>query len=661
MPNVLCKYHFRRGSTQSQCRNKGCAFLHPETPTFLPNKFWCPLDHEGGVCKDPFCYLYHSKVSVTDLRQTIKKRKLDDQDHPSGTKSSSTVSKLKEFFKKKRKTESNSAYDHEEKRVVRQIELPKDEVSDSFKDLEKSLNECKAKLQEYEGIEKERDDLDEEIINFIDEFEKYNDGLLQERTLKGVNEAFKKERAKMAQITSLSEKIDALEEMRKLDQSRIKILEMDKSEIMTEKLQKEGIENERDLMDSEKIDFCKSIYNLLRIEDEKRHYDLQDIYNHVEDLNRNLCSLQSIVNDNELKVKDLHKTLKDKETRIDVQATAMKTISSTIESQSKDLNILQEKNKVLNTELNLKIKEREDLFKDLNQKKEHIENLEHLITVHRSKSEEKDQEKTLKITSLSGKIDALEEMRKLDQSRIKVLEMDKSEIMKEKLNLTKENEGLKKEMGKSDEKICHLKKSLQIINKKSENDKAEFERNLKELKELHDNLEFVHEKLEEESKAKIDALTDDIIASDLEKGHLHDQVNNLTKEKDDQQLSILARDQIINAKIEELKLMEQERDSLDEKLEENNQELSKVHESQRILEKTNRDLKGDLSKLSAVIEKQKYSFQTEISQLEKFILNLKEEIQRKNTQNLVLVRKILPVAQNLENKKSVTTSENDNP
>ena len=145
-------------------------------------------------------------------------------------------------------------------------------------------------------------------------------------------------------------------------------------------------------------------------------------------------------------------------------------------------------------------------------------------------------------------------------------------------------------------------------------------------------------------------MTEDIIALELEKDHLHDQVNNLTKEKDERQLSILARDQIINSKIEELKLMEQERDSYDEQLEKKIHELSEISESQKCLDKTNRDLKSEISKLSAKIEKQKSTFETEVSQLENFIKNLKEEIQRKNTQNLLLVRKILPVAQKLEHR-----------
>ena len=234
-------------------------------------------------------------------------------------------------------------------------------------------------------------------------------------------------------------------------------------------------------------------------------------------------------------------------------------------------------------------------------------------------------------------------------------------MVEENLNLTKENESLRKEMGESDEKICHLKKSLHSINKKSEKEKAEFAKNLKDLQGQKDNYEFVQEKLEEESKAKIDTLTDDIIALELETGHLNDQVNNLIKEKDEKQLSILARDQIINAKIEELKQMEQERDSIDEQLEEKVQELAKISESQKSLDKTNTDLKCYISKLSAKIEKQKSAFNTEVSLLEKFIANLKEEIQRKNTQNL-LVRKILPVAQKLEQKVPLTnTSEIYNP
>ena len=614
MPYGLCKFHFKRGSSQSHCRDAGCTYLHPDTPVYLPNKFWCPddIDRRKGWegCPDPFCYMYHQKDMKPDFKQA-KKRKLRD-DHPEGSKSdSSRTSKLRDFFKKKRWTESKAADHQEETRVVRKLKEPKYEVSDSMKDLEKRYKECKAELQEYKGIEQERDDLDEEKINFIDKFEKSHH--LEERSFKGVIDIFKEEKAKLAELER----------------------------------QKKEIETERDFMDSEKIDFCKLIYDLLRIEEEKRHFDLQDVQNHVEELHRSLCNLQSVINDNELNVKDMHKTIKESEIRNQVQNKAMETLSTKIESQSKDLIIFQEKNLVLNTDLNHQMKEKEEISRKLDKNKEHIVNLEHLIAVQRSKSEEKEQEKDLQIASLSSKIDALEK--------------NKSEIVGENLNLTKENESLRKEMGKSDEKICHLKKSLHSINKKSEKEKAEFDKNLKDLQGQKDNCEFVHEKLEEESKAKIDTLTEDIIALELEKDHLHDQVNNLTKEKDERQLSILARDQIINSKIEELKLMEQERDSFDEQLEKKIQELSEISESQKYLDKMNRDLKSDISKLSAKIEKQKSSFSTEVSHLENFIKNLKEEIQRKNTQNLLLVRKILPVAQKLEQKLPLDTSETYNP
>ena len=598
MPYGLCKFHFKRGSSQSQCRNAGCTYLHPDTPVYLPNKFWCPEDRRKGWegCPDPFCYLYHQK-DVKPNFKLAKKRKLED-DHPSGSKSvSSSASKVREYFKKKLRMESKADDHHKETRVVRKLKESKDEVSDSFKDLEKRYKECKAKLKEYEGIEQERDDLDEEKINFITMFEKSHH--LEERSFKGVIKKIKEEKAKLTELET----------------------------------QKKEIETERDCMDSEKIDFCKTIYDLLKIDEEKRHFDLQDIQNHVEELHRSLCNLQSVVNDNELNVKDMHKTIKESEIRNQVQNKAMETLSTQIESQSKDLIIFKEKNLVLNTDLNRQMKEREEISRKLDNHKEHIVNLEHLIAVQRSKSEEKEQEKDLLIASLSGKIDALEK--------------NKSEIVEENLNLTKENESLRKEMGKSDEKICHLKKSLQSINKKSEKEKAESDKNLKDLQGQKDNCEFVHEKLEEESKAKIDTLTEDIIALELEKDHLHDQVNNLTKEKDERQLSIIARDQIINSKNEELKLMEQERDSFDEQLEKKIQELSEILESQKCLDETHKDLKSDISKLSAKIEKQKSTFSTEVSHLENFIKTLKEEIQRKNTQNLFLVRKILPVAQKL--------------
>ena len=610
MPHGLCKFHFKRGSRQSQCRDAGCAYLHPDIPMYLPNKFWCPLDLEREGCPDPFCYMYHSK-DVKPNFKLAKKRKLED-DRPSGSKSRlSGASKLRDFFRKKPRTENKSSVHQEETRVVRQIEEPKDEVSDSTKDLEKCFKECKAKLQEYEGIEQERDDLDEEKMNFIETFERSHH--LKERSLKGIIDRFQEENAKLVELET----------------------------------QKKEIETERDVMDSEKMDFCKSIYNLLRVEEEKRHYDLQDVQNHVEELHRSLCSLQSLINDNELNIKDLHKTIKEQEIQEQAQTKAMETLSIQIESQSKDLKIFQEKNLVLGKDLNLQIKEKEDISKKLSQNQEHIANLEHLITIHRSQSEEKEQERGSLIASLSQKIDNLEK--------------NKIAMVEEKLNLSKENESLRKEMGESDEKICHLKKSLHSINKKSEKEKAEFAKNLKDLQGEKDNYEFVQKKLEEESKAKIDTLTDDIIALELETGHLNDQVNNLIKEKDEKQLSILARDQIINAKIEELKQMEQERDSIDEQLEEKVQELAKISENQKSLDKTNTDLKCYISKLSAKIEKQKSAFNTEVSQLEKIIASLKEEIKRKNTQNLLLFRKILPVAQKLEQKVPLSTSEIYNP
>ena len=351
MPFGLCKFHFKRGSSQSQCRNAGCTYLHPDTPVYLPNKFWCPLDLEREGCPDPFCFLYHQKDVKPNFKQA-KKRKLDD-DRPSGSKSvSSRASKVREFFKKKLRTESKTADHQEETRVVRKLKEPKDEVIDSMKDLEKRYKECKAELQEYKGIEQERDDLDEEKINFIEMFEKIHP--LQERSFKCVIEIFKEEKAKLVELET----------------------------------QKKEIETERDFMDSEKIDFCKIIYDLLRIEEEKRHFDLQDIQNHVEELHRSLCNLQSVVNDNELNVKDMHKTIKESEIRNQVQNKAMETLSTQIESQSKDLIIFREKNLVLNEDLNHQLKEKEELSKKLDNHKEHIVNLEHLISVQRSKSEE---------------------------------------------------------------------------------------------------------------------------------------------------------------------------------------------------------------------------------------------------------------------------------
>ena len=623
MPNELCRYHFKRSSSQSHCRNSVCTYLHPDTPVYDSNKYWCSRDFEREGCPDPFCYLYHQKDIKPDFEQA-KKRKFED-DRPSSSKTG-VGGKMRDFFKKKRRTESKpAAADERRTRVVRKLKEP--EVSDSMTVLETSLKECKAKLQEYEGIEQERDDLDEEKMNFLDMFEKSNNGHLKERNFDCIIDTFKKEKAKVVELIS----------------------------------QKKEIETERDWMDSEKMDFCKFIYNLLRVEEEKRHYDLQDIQNHVEKLHKNLCSLQSLVNDTELKVKDLNQTIKDKETRIQVHSTAMKTLSTQIESQSKDLDILREKNNVISIGLDIQMKEKEEISKKLDDNKEHIENLEHLITVQRSKSEEKEQEKKIQIASLSEKMDALEERRKSNQAKILELENNKDELVGQNLNLTKENESLRKELGKSDEKICHLKKSLHSVNKKLENEKTEYEKNLINLQCQNSNHEFVHEKLEEESKVKIDTLTDDIIALELEKGQLQDQVNNLTKDKDEKHLSILARDQIINAKIEELKLMEQERDSIDEKLEEKHLELSKVSESHGCLDEINRDLKCDLTKLSALNEKQKSTFKMEIGQLEAFILSLKEEIQRKNTQNLLLVRKILPVAQRFEQNLPLITGENDNP
>ena len=369
MPNELCRYHFKRGSSQSHCRNSGCKYLHPDTPVYNTKKYWCPRDFEREGCPDPFCYLYHQKDVTPDFNRA-KKRKHED-DRPSSSSSKSSVNKLRDFFKKKRQTESKSAAaDEIETRVVRK--LKEHEVSDSMIDLETSLKECKAKLKEYEGIEQERDDLDEEKISFIDMFEQSSDGHLRERNFKCIIDTFKKEKAKVAEL----------------------------------EIQKTEIETERDYMDSEKIDFCKFIYNILRVQEEKRNYDLQDIQNHVEELHRSFCSLQSLVNDTELKVKDLNKAIKDKETRIQVHTTAMKTLSTQIETQSKDLVILQERNNVVSTELEIQIKEKEEISKELISKKEHIANLEHSITVQRSKSEEQEQERKLQIASISEKIDA---------------------------------------------------------------------------------------------------------------------------------------------------------------------------------------------------------------------------------------------------------------
>ena len=78
-------------------------------------------------------------------------------------------------------------------------------------------------------------------MNFLDMFEKYNNGHLKERNFDCIIDTFKKEKAKVVELIS----------------------------------QKKEIETERDWMDSEKMDFCKFIYNLLRVEEEKRHYDLQ--------------------------------------------------------------------------------------------------------------------------------------------------------------------------------------------------------------------------------------------------------------------------------------------------------------------------------------------------------------------------------------------------
>ena len=160
------------------------------------NKYWCPRDFEREGCPDPFCYLYHQKDVTPDFKRA-KKRKHED-DRPSSS-SKSSVDKLRDFFKKKRRTESKSAADDEiETRIVRK--LKEHEVSDSMTDLETSLKECKAKLKEYEGIEQERDELDEEKISFIDMFEQSNDGHLRERNFKCIIDTFKKEKAKIVEL-----------------------------------------------------------------------------------------------------------------------------------------------------------------------------------------------------------------------------------------------------------------------------------------------------------------------------------------------------------------------------------------------------------------------------------------------------------------------------
>jgi len=80
MPKKLCAYNFERGkTTNGNCKNRSCKFLHPDVPAQIDDPMWCPNDSKrNGGCLNWYCPLYHLHSCAKKDIPKFKTSKCDD-------------------------------------------------------------------------------------------------------------------------------------------------------------------------------------------------------------------------------------------------------------------------------------------------------------------------------------------------------------------------------------------------------------------------------------------------------------------------------------------------------------------------------------------------------------------------------------------------------